>query len=75
MTHTTDADLMARVRSGDREAFAHLVDRHKDAMVNYLTRLTGSRDRAEEVAQETFVRLYRSASRYKEQGRLGGYLE
>src|SRR5260370_635899 len=58
----SDAELMARVRAGDREAFADLVDRHKDAVVNYLTRLTGNRDRAEDLGQETFLRLFRSAS-------------
>ncbi len=69
-----DASQMARVRSGDREAFADLVDRHKDAVVNYLTRLTGNRDRAEDLAQETFLRLFRSAGSYAEQGLLRGYL-
>jgi RNA polymerase sigma-70 factor (ECF subfamily) len=65
-----DAELMARVREGDREALGRLVDRHKDAMVNYLARLAGSRDRAEELAQEAFLRLYRFAPRYREEGRL-----
>jgi RNA polymerase sigma-70 factor (ECF subfamily) len=69
-----DAVQMARVRSGDRDAFADLVDRHKDAVVNYLTRLTGDRDRAEDLAQETFLRLFRSAGSYTEQGLLRGYL-
>jgi RNA polymerase sigma-70 factor, ECF subfamily len=69
-----DATQMARVRSGDRDAFADLVDRHKDAVVNYLTRLTGHRDRAEDLAQETFLRLFRSADSYSEQGLLRGYL-
>jgi RNA polymerase sigma-70 factor (ECF subfamily) len=69
-----DATQMARVRSGDRDAFADLVDRHKDAVVNYLTRLTGNRDRAEDLAQETFLRLFRSAGSYSEQGLLRGYL-
>ena len=46
-----DATLMSRVRSGDREAFGQLVDRHKDALVNYLTGLARSRDRAEELAR------------------------
>src|SRR5262249_5298495 len=64
----SDADLMARVRAGDRDAFGDLVDRHKDAVVNYLTRLTGSRDRAEDLGQETFLRLFRSAGGYVEQG-------
>jgi RNA polymerase sigma-70 factor, ECF subfamily len=70
----TDADLMVRVRAGDREAFAELVDRHKDAVVNYLTRLSGSRDRAEDLGQETFLRLFRSAGGYVEQGYLRAYL-
>jgi RNA polymerase sigma-70 factor, ECF subfamily len=69
-----DATQMARVRSGDRDAFADLVDRHKNAVVNYLTRLTGNRDRAEDLAQETFLRLFRSAGSYSEQGLLRGYL-
>lgn len=70
----SDADLMVRVRAGDRDAFADLVDRHKDAVVNYLTRLTGSRDRAEDLGQETFLRLFRSVAGYVEQGYLRAYL-
>jgi RNA polymerase sigma-70 factor (ECF subfamily) len=70
----SDAELMARVREGDREAFADLVDRHKDAVVNYLARLTGDRDRAEDLGQETFLRLFRSARDYAEQGYLRAYL-
>ena len=70
----SDADLMARMGQGDAEALGELVDRHKDAMVNYLTRLTGSRDRGEEVAQEAFLRLFQSAPRYREEGRLVPYL-
>jgi RNA polymerase sigma-70 factor (ECF subfamily) len=70
----TDAELMARVRAGDRDAFADLVERHKDAVVNYLTRLTGNRDRAEDLGQETFLRLYRSVAGYVEQGYLRAYL-
>jgi RNA polymerase sigma-70 factor, ECF subfamily len=69
-----DAQLMERLRSGDREAFARLVDRHKDAVVSYLARLTGHRDRAEDLAQEAFLRLYRSASGYVERGYLRAFL-
>jgi len=70
----SDADLMQRVRHGDREAFAGLVELHKDAVVNYLARLTGDRDRAEDLAQETFLRLWRSATSYVEQGFLRAFL-
>lgn len=74
MRWLTDAELMIRVRAGDDEAFAAIVDRYKDSLVRYLTRLTGSYDRAEEVAQEAFVRLYLNASKYREEGKLAPYL-
>ncbi len=70
----TDSALMAEVLGGDRGAFTRLVERHKDAVVNYLTRLTGDRDRAEDLAQETFLRLFRAAPQYQEQGLLRAYL-
>ena len=70
----TDGQLMERVQSGDRWAFAQIVERHKDAMVNYLTRLSGSRARGEEMAQECFVRLYLTRERYREEGKLGALL-
>lgn len=71
--HTDDA-LMQRVRGGDDDAFGEIVDRYKDSLLNYLTHLVRSRDRAEEIAQDAFVRLYRNASKYREQERLGPYL-
>ena len=74
MQDLTDSQLMMRVRSGDHEAFATLVDRYRNSLVNYLTHLDGSRDRAEEFAQEAFLRLYQHADRYDEQGRLAPYL-
>ena len=65
MDEPTDAELMRRARSGDEQAFARIVERHKGPLVNYLTRLTGSREDAEEHAQEAFLRLYRSAGRFR----------
>ncbi|HXO21737.1 MAG TPA: RNA polymerase sigma factor [Thermoanaerobaculia bacterium] len=70
----SDAELMALVRQGDRDAFTQLIDRHKDAVVGYLARLTGSRDRAEDLGQDTFLRLFRSAAGYVEQGYLRAFL-
>jgi RNA polymerase sigma-70 factor (ECF subfamily) len=70
----TDDALMQRVSQGDEEAFREIVDRYKDSLVNYLTHLVRSRDRAEEVAQDAFVRLYRNAAKYRERERLGPYL-
>ncbi len=74
MQGETDDQLMKRCVDGDESAFGVIVDRYKNALVNYLTHLVRSRDRAEEVAQDAFVRLYRNASKYREQERLGPYL-
>jgi len=70
----TDDAVMERVRNGDDDAFGEIVDRYKDSLINYLTHLVRSRDRAEEIAQDAFVRLYRNASNYREQEKLGPYL-
>lgn len=70
----SDGDLLAAAKEGDRRAFGELVDRHKDTLVSYLMRLTGNRDRAEDLAQESFLRLYERSDRYREQGQLKSYL-
>lgn len=69
-----DAELMARIQAGDRGAFAALVERYKDSLVATLGRLTGSADRAEDLAQETFVRLFRGARSYVERGQARAFL-
>jgi RNA polymerase sigma-70 factor, ECF subfamily len=58
----------------DPDTFVQLVEHHQDRIVNYLTRLTGHRDRAEDVAQETFVRFYQHRNRYREEGSFAAYL-
>ena len=54
--------------------FAAIVDDNQDLLVNYLTRLTGDRDRAEDLAQETFVRFYENRDRYRDEGLPRAYL-
>ncbi len=70
----TDSEIMERVRQGDGKAFEVIVDRHKNALLNYLTRMTGSRARAEDLAQDAFIRLYTHSSTYIEEGKLRSYL-
>lgn len=74
MTDASDGELMERVAQGDRQAFAALVERHQRALTAYLGRLCGSGDRAEELAQESFVRLFEAAPAYRDEGRLLPYL-
>jgi RNA polymerase sigma-70 factor, ECF subfamily len=75
-----DGTLMRRVAAGDRRAFGALVERYKDPLVAYLTRLAGPGSAAregshpEDLAQEAFLRLYQAAPRYREQGQLKAFL-
>jgi len=70
----SDAQLMEWVQKGDRQAFAAIVDRYKERLVAYLTRLCGNGAQAEDLAQETFLKLYLKAANYDERQKLGGYL-
>lgn len=74
MEPENDGALIQKVREGDDEAFAVFVERYKDALVNYLTHLTRCRSRAEDVAQEAFVRFYRNVDRCRQEPRLAPYL-
>ncbi|MCP4204782.1 MAG: sigma-70 family RNA polymerase sigma factor [bacterium] len=74
LNQASDAELIARVKSGQADAFAEIVDRYKDCLVGYLCRLVGSQERAEDLAQEAFLRLYQRSDNYEERGQLKAYL-
>ena len=61
-----DAVLARRASDGDREAAGMLIDRHHAAVRRFLRRLTGRDDVADDLAQDTFVRLLRYVDRYDE---------
>ena len=61
----TDADVMLRVKKGDESAFAYLVQKYRRPMVGFLYRLCHNPAAAEELAQEVFLRVYRSRSNYE----------
>ncbi|AGJ54600.1 RNA polymerase sigma factor [[Kitasatospora] papulosa] len=52
--------MRARIRAGDREAFAALYEEHARAVYNHALRLTGDRSTAEEVMSETFLAAWRA---------------
>jgi RNA polymerase sigma-70 factor, ECF subfamily len=69
-----DAALVARARGGDREAFEELVRRHADHLYAVVRRLGLSRDTAEEVTQEAFVRAWRGIGSFEGQARFFTWL-
>jgi RNA polymerase sigma-70 factor, ECF subfamily len=69
-----DAELMLRVAGGDRRAFASLFDRHQRDVAQFAFRFVGDRARAEELTQDIFMKLYRSASRYRPSAKFKTFL-
>jgi RNA polymerase sigma-70 factor, ECF subfamily len=61
----TDADMMLRVKAGDDSAFDFLVQKYRRAMVNFMYRMAHNAAVAEDLAQEVFLRVYRSRSSYE----------
>jgi RNA polymerase sigma-70 factor (ECF subfamily) len=70
----TDEKLMLRAGKGDKGAFDEIVRRYASKMVNLAYRITGDRELAEDIGQETFLRAYRSAARYKEISKFSTWL-
>jgi RNA polymerase sigma-70 factor (ECF subfamily) len=68
------ADILARYRDGDPAAFQELVDRYEARLVQFFYRLCWDRDRAEDLAQELFLKLLRGSRGYEPQGRLSTYI-
>lgn len=62
----TDEELILMFQNDDVDAFNEIVFRYKNKVVNFLYRYTGSREEAEDLAQDTFVKVYRSKHLYKE---------
>ena len=60
----TDEELMLRVKEGDRSAYELLATRHYANILNFIYRFMGDHHIAEELCQETFLRLWRSAPSY-----------
>lgn len=61
----SDHALLEATRAGDEEAFAELVGRYRNQITNFIYRMTNDYDGAVDLAQETFVRVYRAADRYQ----------
>lgn len=57
--------LVQRIQDGDEMAFAEIVRMYKNKIVNYLWQITGDYQSAVELSQETFMRVFFKASKYK----------
>ncbi len=65
MTDASDETLMARVQERDQQAFARLLDRHAQSLRNFLYRFSQNTADADELCQETFLRVWQHAARWE----------
>jgi RNA polymerase sigma-70 factor (ECF subfamily) len=71
---TGDAAIMLRVAAGDEAAFNYLVQRYHRAMIHFLFRMVRNQAVAEEMAQEVFLRVYRSRESYRAEAKFTTWL-
>jgi len=61
----TDAEVMLRVKAGDQSAFDYLVQKYRRPLVSFMYRMARNTTAAEDLAQEVFLRVYRSRQTYE----------
>ncbi len=69
-----DSALVAAYRAGHREAFDHLVVRHRRSVYQLCYRFVGNHEDATDLGQEVFLRAYRALDRFKEDASVGTWL-
>jgi len=69
-----DITLMMSVKRGDEEAFQALVERHQYRIVGTVAKMLGRETDAEDIAQQVFVRVWQSASRYEPEAKFTTWL-
>jgi RNA polymerase sigma-70 factor, ECF subfamily len=69
-----DAELMLRVRDGDSDSFAILLEKHRAPVIRFLYRMVQNQSVAEELAQEVFLRVYRSRATYEPTAKFSTWL-
>ncbi len=71
---SSDAAIMLRVAAGDEAGFNYLVEKHHRAMIHFLFRMVRNQAVAEELAQEVFLRVYRSRESYRAEAKFTTWL-
>src|SRR3954471_23711304 len=74
MEDVHEHELVERCRSGDEHAFQELVDRHKDLVFALIARTVTERPRAEELAQDVFLRIHRGLPYFRGEARLSTWI-
>lgn len=71
---TGDAEVMLRLKAGDLECFDYLMNKYRRPIVHFMYRMVHNQGIAEEMAQEVFLRVYRSRETYRAEARFTTWL-
>lgn len=74
MVGLLEKQLISRCRNGDADAFALLIKQYKRPLFSYLLRLSGDRLTAEDLFQDTLIRVWKGMNMYSEQNRFSSWL-
>jgi len=72
--HMEDSDIMLALRAGDMAAFDHLIAKYRKPIIHFMYRMVHNQAVAEELAQEVFLRVYRSRETYRAEARFSTWL-
>ena len=70
----SDAEIMLRARDGDDSAFTYLIEKYQRPIVHFMFRMVHNQAVAEELAQEVFLRVYRSRASYRAEAKFTTWL-
>jgi RNA polymerase sigma-70 factor (ECF subfamily) len=74
MTETDDQHYISLIIKGDTNAYAALVNRYKDMVFTLVLRMIRNREEAEELSQDTFIKVYRSLGKFKGESKFSTWL-
>ena len=74
MSEMSDAEVMLLAGTGDDSAFGYLVEKFRRPIISFMYRMTHNQAIAEEMAQEVFLRVYRSRSSYQAEAKFSTWL-
>jgi RNA polymerase sigma-70 factor, ECF subfamily len=69
-----DSDLISRAAGGDATAFQALVERHRSMVYRVAYQFAGNHHDAEDIAQEVFIKVYRSLERFRQDAQLSSWM-
>lgn len=74
MLTAKERKLIRSIRKGNTHAFSELVNRYKDLVYTLALRMLGNREEAEEVSQDTFIKVFHSLERFKGDSKISTWI-